>query len=195
MDTLTGSGQTDPAAKIRRAGGPKRPFNRIRMRHSMQRWMVVLAVIAVCTAAGTWDGVAQVPPDKSALLAGDVPGQAGTAEMNGYPGPKQVLEYAKELKLTSAQSSAIAEINKGLVARAKELGKRIVSVEEELNEEFKSGLVSEKSIQETTDQIAKLRGRLRAEYLTAHLKTRALLTGDQLRTYAELRSPKSGKKK
>ncbi len=161
----------------------------------MKRVRVVMLAIALCTVAGAVSLFAQVPPDKAALLSGEGAGQVSTAELNGYPDPRRVLEYAKELKLTSAQSAAVAEINKGLVVRAKELGKRIVSVEEELNEEFKSGLVSEKSIQETTDQIAKLRGRLRAEQLIAHLKTKALLTGDQIRTYAALRAPKSGKKK
>ncbi len=157
--------------------------------------LIAAALVAAVCMAGSGRAYAQIPADKAGLLAGDEMGLAATAELNGYPGPKRILDLSKELKLTPAQQSSIGDIYRDVVKRSKELGKRIISVEEELNEAFKSGLVSEKSIQETSDQIAKLRGRLRAEQLIAHLKTRALLTDPQIKLYASLRSPKPGTKK
>jgi hypothetical protein len=41
--------------------------------------------------------------DIAALLKGDGMGFAKAAELNGYPGPKHVLDLAEKLKLTDAQ--------------------------------------------------------------------------------------------
>jgi hypothetical protein len=73
-------------------------------------------------------------------------------------------------------------------SRAVDLGKRIVSVEEELNEAFQSGLVSAKTIQETVGQIGSMRSRLRVLHLIAHMNARGVLTTDQWRTYKELKT-------
>ncbi len=153
------------------------------------RSVAVLMVFLAATAA------AQVPPDRDGLLAGDAMGQAAVAEMNGCPNPAKLLEAAKTLKLTPTQTSGVEAIVRDLRTRAVDLGKRIVAVEEELSDAFKSGLVSEKTIQETADQIAKLRGKLRALHLAAAFKARAILTDEQMRAYAALKPAGKAPKK
>jgi Spy/CpxP family protein refolding chaperone len=139
------------------------------------------ALFALCANA-------QVPPDRDDLLKGKGVGQGMFAELNGYPGPQHVLDLADGLKLSETQKKSIQEIHGDMSTRAKELGQRIVGIEEELDEAFKSGLVSEKSVRDDCEQIGKLRGRLRAVHLAAHLKTRKLLTEVQYDQYKKLRS-------
>ena len=130
---------------------------------------------------------AQVPADREDLLNGKGIGDGVVAESNGYPGPMHVIDLADKLKLTDAQRKSVQEVQKSMKTRARELGQRIVGIEEELNEAFSSGLVSEKSMREDCDQIARLRGRLRAVHLAAHLKTKELLTEQQIDLYKKLK--------
>ena len=131
--------------------------------------------------------LSQIPPDRGSLLNAEGKGQAKYAEMNGYPGPKHILDHAKELQLTDAQTKSIQRIYTEMSARAKELGQRIVGIEEELNDAFKSGLVSEKSVRDDAEQIGKLRGRLRGVHLITNLKAKSVLTTSQLETCRKLR--------
>lgn len=137
---------------------------------------------------------AQIPTDRDVLLKGEGAGQAMFAESHGYPGPKHVLDLAKELQLSDAQRQAVQKIYDDMHTRAKDVGARIVEIEEELNDAFKTGLISDKSVFDDADQIGKLRGKLRAIHLTAHLKTQKLLTTDQLATYKKLRAQPDQKK-
>ena len=131
--------------------------------------------------------IAQVPTDRDALLSGEGAGQGMFAESHGYPGPKHVLDLEKELQLTDAQKKSVQKIFDDMHTRAKDVGARIVEIEEELNDAFKTGLVSEKSVMDDNEQIGKLRGKLRTIHLTAHLKTKKILTADQLEKYKKLR--------
>ncbi len=133
-------------------------------------------------------GSAQVPLDKEALLKGEGAGQGTYAELNGYPGPKHVLDLASTLNLTTEQKRHITEIYKAMDSRARELGARIVHVEDELNTAFRQGLVNERSVNDDAEQIGRLRGRLRAVHLTAHMKTKDFLTRAQLDMYKSLRA-------
>ena len=147
--------------------------------------MKILAVM-VFLAAGL--AQAQVPADKDVLLKGEGAGQGLYAELNGYPGPKHVLDVATMLSLTPEQKRRITEIYKQMDARARELGTRIVRVEDELNTAFRQGLVNERSVNDDAEQIGRLRGRLRAVHLTAHLKTKDILSRTQLDMYKSLRA-------
>jgi Spy/CpxP family protein refolding chaperone len=131
---------------------------------------------------------AQIPADKDALLAGDAAGQAKFAEANGYPGPKQVLDLGAVLNLTADQKRRVSEIYKATDARARELGKRIVRVEDELNTAFRQGLVSERSVNDDAEQIGRLRGKLRAVHLTARMRTKDVLTRAQIDMMKSMRS-------
>jgi len=139
--------------------------------------------------------LSQVPPDRDGLLNAEGMGQARVAELNGYPGAKHVLELAKELSLTEGQKKSVREIYEEMRTRVKELGKRIIDIEEEMNDAFKDGLVSAKSISDDAEQVGKLRGRLRAVHLVAHLRTKNVLTTKQIELYKKLRKTEQPVKK
>jgi len=52
---------------------------------------------------------------------------------------------------------------------------------------FKNGIASEKALREQSEQIGRLRGKLRAIHLAAHLKTKKILTQAQVENYKKLR--------
>ena len=131
---------------------------------------------------------AQVPPDRDGLLNGEGMGQAQYAEMNGYPGPKHILDLADKLKLTDTQKKSIQEIYQEMSLRAKELGKRIIGVEEEMHEAFRTGLVNESSVRDDAEQIGRMRGKLRAVHLIAHIRAKKFMTDDQIALYTKLRA-------
>ena len=134
--------------------------------------------------------IAQIPPDRDELLKADDAGQAQYADVNGFPAPKHLLDLAKELQLSDAQKKSLQTIYVGMRSRALELGKRIIGIEEELHQAFQEGLVSEKSVRDDTEQIGKLRGRLRAVYLNANMKAKDVLTNAQIESYKKLRAAK-----
>ena len=124
--------------------------------------------------------LSQVPSDRTALLNGDEGTQAKVAETLGYPSPKNILDQAGTLKLSDVQRKSINEIYIESVSRAKDLGKQIVKIEEELHEALQTGFVNEKSLADDAQQIGRLRGRLRGVFLTAHYKTQKILTSTQI---------------
>jgi Spy/CpxP family protein refolding chaperone len=134
------------------------------------------------------------PPDRESLLKGEGAGMGLYAEQHGYPGPKHVLDLREELKLTGKQKQAVEGIHAEMLQRAKELGKLIVKVEEELAESFKDRVPNEDTVEEAVEEIGRLRGRLRGVHLMAHVRTRAVLTPEQTAQYAKLRAkPATGK--
>ncbi len=146
--------------------------------------LVVLPLICYVLAP------AQVPSDKENLIKGEGMGQGLVAEQNGYPGPKHVLDVAEKLQLTPEQKKSIESIFKEMDSRAKELGLRIIKLEEEMNRAFEEGFIVERSVRDDAEQIGRLRGRLRAVHLIAHLRTKQVLTPKQLESYNSLRSSK-----
>ena len=130
---------------------------------------------------------AQIPGDREALLNGDGNGMASYAELNGYPGPKHVLDLAVKLALTAMQRHDIREIYNDMLTRAHVLGKMIVKVEQELHYAFNSGMLSQESVEEDAESIGRMRGTLRGIHLAAHIKTRELLTKKQIESYIAIR--------
>jgi len=128
----------------------------------------------------------QIPADRDGLLNGEGLGQAAFAEVNGYPGPKHVLDLADTLNLTAEQHMQVQEFFDEVKAKSKDLGRRIVEREEELYNKFRSG-ISEEEAAMLSEQIGTLRGRLRSLHLIAHLKTKGVLTEQQIRLYRRLR--------
>jgi len=131
--------------------------------------------------------LSQVPSDRNALLTGQEKSLAAYADASGFPDPKQVLDLSSTLGLNDSQRKSVQTIYSEMITRAKELGQRIVGIEEEMSSAFKAGLVNEKSITDDSEQIGKLRGRLRAVYLTAHIKTKRVLTAAQIDLYQKLK--------
>ena len=137
--------------------------------------------------------LSQVPQDREGLLNAEGMGQAAYAERNGYPGPKHALELAKELQLSDTQKKSLRSLVEEMTTRGKELGERIIQIEEEMNKAFENGVVTEKSVRADADQIGRLRGKLRALHLNAHLKAKKILTEKQIEMYRKLRKTESGK--
>ena len=114
-------------------------------------------------------------------------GLALPAELNGYPGPKHVLELADPLALKPEQREAVQAIFDRMKKRATDLGTRIVEGEMALEKAFRSGSIDAGTLQTQTTALAKLQGELRLAHLAAHLETKALLSPAQLKAYARLR--------
>lgn len=121
------------------------------------------------------------------LLAGDGMGLALPAELNGYPGPKHVLELADELELTEEQRAAVTEVYDAMHGEAVELGRRVVEAEGRLDALFARAEATPEALRAALAELATLRADLRYAHLTAHLETRALLTEPQRRRYDHLR--------
>jgi Spy/CpxP family protein refolding chaperone len=125
--------------------------------------------------------------DIAALLKGEGMGFAKAAELNGYPGPKHVLDLAPQLALTETQRQQVQSIFDRMSAAAKPLGAELVERERLLDQLFQRGEINPERLATETAAIAELQGRLRSVHLTAHLETRALLNPDQIALYEQLR--------
>ena len=122
-----------------------------------------------------------------ALLAGDGMGFAKPAELNGYPGPRHVLDLAEELALGDERRVAVEGIFDAMRERAIFLGEQVVNAERQLEHSFRDRTIDAITLEALLDRIQLLEARLRGVHLRAHLETRELLTDEQVRLYDELR--------
>jgi Spy/CpxP family protein refolding chaperone len=127
------------------------------------------------------------PQEVDAYLAGQGMGLARAAELNGYAGPKHVLELAGELSLTSEQRARTQSLFASMQSSARALGSEIVEQERTLDHLFVSQTVTPVLLRESLDRIAALQSRLRATHLQAHLEQAAILTPEQNALYTRLR--------
>jgi len=125
--------------------------------------------------------------DRKGLENGEGMGMAKYAELNGYPGPKHVLELSNELGLTEEQKVATENIFDTMKSEAVKKGKEIISLEGELHELFISGKAAKEAVRKMGAEIGRLRGELRAVHLTAHLRRMNVLSQDQIQRYMQLR--------
>ncbi len=109
------------------------------------------------------------------------------AELNGYPGPKHVLELRDSLGLSDSTAAAVAAVFELMQQRARELGRRIIEQEAALDSAFGSGAITSADLSARVQRIAGLQGRLRAVHLQAHLETAALLSEHERMSYQRLR--------
>ena len=123
------------------------------------------------------------PEQVADLREGRGMGASLPAEMNGVPGPLHVLELKERLKVTPQQQAALQGITEDMKAAAQRLGEQVIAAEGELDRAFKTRTADEKIIREATGRIASLNGELRATHLVAHLRTRQLLTDQQVTLY------------
>lgn len=114
-------------------------------------------------------------------------GLAKAAELNSYPGPAHVLEMAETLALDDRQVTSLTDVKARMSKEAAVLGSRILEREEALDRMFAQGRAYKESVEPISLEIGELQGRLRAVHLFAHVETRALLTGVQVRRYDALR--------
>lgn len=121
------------------------------------------------------------------LLNGRGMSLALAAELNGFPGPKHVLEHAVALQLEPAQLSHTRTLMRRMKAEATSLGREIVDLEASLDRFFATSTVDEKELARILRHIATARGNLRLVHLKYHLAMRALLSKSQITKYRRLR--------
>lgn len=154
--------------------------------------LLALAMIAapgICRAQadGPRPAISTITQEEmEALTNGSSSGAGRPAEVNGYPGPKRLVEHAAELGLTADQLAKVKTLNQGMKREAMELGGRIVEGETALDALLKSGSVDRKRLASLVSDIAGLRGRMRLVHLQLHFALRELLTDEQLLRYRAL---------
>lgn len=127
------------------------------------------------------------PEQTDDLLAGAGMSMALAAELNGWPGPLHVLEFADDLDLSDAQREEVSLLYASMKTEAQALGRKVIDKEKSLDELFAEGEPDEESLQEAVREIARLRGDLRAVHLKYHLRTAPLLSPAQNEMYQQLR--------
>ena len=113
-------------------------------------------------------------------------GLALAGELNGYPGPKHVLELAGELNLTDAQHARTQQLFDTMKAEAVPLGQQLIAAEIDLDRQFSGRAITPASLTAATAAIGAAQGTLRATHLY-HLAMMEVVTPEQIRRYGELR--------
>ncbi|MBZ5679518.1 MAG: Spy/CpxP family protein refolding chaperone [Acidobacteriia bacterium] len=114
-------------------------------------------------------------------------GMAKAAEQNHYPGPRHVLDLAKELQLSEEQARQIQQIKDAMSQAAISTGQQLIENERKLNALFAGNEIDDSQLAALTAESASLQGKLRLIHLSAHLKTQKLLSPAQIAKYDELR--------
>ena len=127
-----------------------------------------------------------------ALETGAGMGLALAAELNGYPGPRHVLELADDLELTEEQRRQTQAMFETMQATAIRIGRDIILEEARLDTLFSAGTITESALEASVARIAESQGKLRAVHLSTHLTMRALLSTHQANLYNQLRGYAAG---
>lgn len=161
----------------------------------------VLALLVAASAAASQspytsfqerDIKALSPEQIADYEAGQGMGFALAAELNGYPGPKHVLELQGPLELTESQLQSTEKVFAQMRQAAQDLGRQIVEQERELDRLFVHHSIDGEGLNAQILRIAQLQGKLRAAHLQAHLEMMEVLNEDQIRRYIELRGYHAG---
>ncbi|MBM3549340.1 MAG: periplasmic heavy metal sensor [Alphaproteobacteria bacterium] len=121
------------------------------------------------------------------LRSGAGMGMALPAELNGYPGPRHVLDLADRLGLTTAQRASAEQSFAAMRKSAMPLGEEVIAAEMALGRLFADAKATPAAVAEASDRVARLRGELRAVHLAAHIDMHALLGAEQRAAYDRLR--------
>lgn len=121
------------------------------------------------------------------LKAGRGMGLARPAELNGYPGPRHLLDLADQIGLSTARREAVQSLFDAMTAEAIPIGERLIEQEAELDGLFSRQLATADSVAAGTAAIGETQARLRNAHLKYHLATVALLEPQQIERYRQLR--------
>lgn len=119
-------------------------------------------------------------------------GMAKLAELNGYPGPRHVLDKASELQLTDGQRIEIERIYQNMSNNAKSIGAAIIDAERDMDRAFDNKTITQENLKLMLDKSADLYAQLRFVHLSAHLDTIQVLTIEQVQMYNTMRGYDSG---
>jgi len=130
--------------------------------------------------------------DIEGLLAGagtPFGGMAKPAELNGYPGPRHVLDAieAEEFKVTDKQQTQIQNLYDEMKAQAITLGEQIIAIEQKIDDDFTNETVTEERLRNNIADSAQLYEQLRFVHLKYHLQMVDILTPEQVTIYNTLR--------
>ena len=116
-------------------------------------------------------------------------GMAKPAELNGYPGPRHVLDAydSGEFELMNEQYEQIKILYEEMKTSAIELGEKIIDIEKTIDDGFTSKTITEEFLQEKVLESANHYGQLRFIHLKYHLLMVDILTAQQVEIYNELR--------
>lgn len=130
-----------------------------------------------------------LPEEVEGLVSGKGMALALAAEVNGYPGPRHVLDATEggQLALRPDQRATIERLHARMLEDAQAKGKEILQEEAALAQRFRHGHIDDASLRGALDRIGQLRAELRFIHLRTHLTTRALLTPDQIARYNAVR--------
>jgi hypothetical protein len=109
------------------------------------------------------------------------------AELNGYPGPRHVLDFSEELALTDEQYAEVETLYNNMLGEAIPLGEQILAAETALELAFREHTITDESLEAQLLTIGTLEAELRFVHLKIHIATYALLTPEQVKTYNVLR--------
>ena len=127
------------------------------------------------------------PEEAMGLLEGQGLGFALAAELNGYPGPRHVLDLSAGLNLTDDQVHRTQDIFDAMQDEAMRLGSDIVALEQHLDSLFATQAINAVALDRIVGEIGARRAALRRVHLQAHLDLYSVLTEAQRRHYAVLR--------
>jgi len=126
------------------------------------------------------------------LRAGKGTGLALAAELNGYPGPRHVLDMADAMHLSDDQRAKVDRLFSAMKAETVAIGERLIAQETHLDRLFADKRITPETLTATTRAIGATQAELRAAHLKYHLQTLEILTPSQVHRYAELRGYAGG---
>lgn len=132
------------------------------------------------------------PAEMQSYHEGHGMGLAKAAELNGFPGPKHVLELAQQLELSAVQSAQTQKAYDKMHAQAVRLGKLIVAQEQALDSLLATQKITASQLRTRVTAIANWQGELRLTHLQAHLEMKEILSPAQVAKYNALRGYDQG---
>jgi hypothetical protein len=122
-----------------------------------------------------------------ALRAGSGMQLALPAELNGFPGPKHVLELADPLGLNASQLQAVQQLYDATNAAARAGGEDVLKAYEAVDQWFRNGGGPSSELDALMSTLGEREAHLRGIHLQAHVDCKALLTAHQVELYKDLR--------
>lgn len=169
------------------------------------RWLASLALLALIAGCA----VPARPPETSnpyvdlhgssirglsqeeidGLRKGEGMQYALAAELNGYPGPKHILDLDAELELAAEQRAEVRALYEETVEEARRVGEELLDAYQRMDQLFRSGEAEqdETLIDDLAIEISAAEGELRSIHLRAHLHAYPILTEEQRAEYMQLR--------
>jgi Spy/CpxP family protein refolding chaperone len=159
----------------------------------LQLTSVALAQVPASPYAGQdeRDIKALSPEDIDSYQSGKGLGLAKAAELNGYAGPRHVLELASQLNLTPEQRAKTEALFTSMTSEAASLGQLLVLEERKLDRLFAAKVITPELLSNSLREIGALQARVRAAHLLAHIAQVDILSREQNRQYVQLRGYES----